>query len=304
MVSKYFTLLVLIIFAVSLNLSAQETLWNIPKDADERTAPFLFNDSTRMVGETVYMANCKSCHGDPGKANFSKLTPIPKDPASSEYQKHSDGAIFYIATTGKGLMPSFQNTLTEDQRWSVISYVRSFNKDYKQPAIKSENTAEIASTIKMSVSFDEKSKSVVAYIKDLADGKNLPVGDVSVQLFVKRTFGNLPVGQAKTNSNGKAIIPFPSDIPGDSIGNLDLIAIAGTTGKQIAIEQTEQIGVAVNPTNLLDERAWWNIRSMAPIWLIISYLSGGVAVGCTVFFVFLQLKKIKDINQIKESSHE
>jgi len=300
--NKNISLLITVILFLSVQVFAQD--WVAPADQKNIANPQAYNLANVKKGKELYIKNCKSCHGDPGKANFSKLTPIPKDPASSEYQKHSDGAIFYIATTGKGLMPSFQNTLTEDQRWSVISYVRSFNKDYKQPAIKSENTAEIASTIKMSVSFDEKSKSVVAYIKDLADGKNLPVGDVSVQLFVKRTFGNLPVGQAKTNSNGKAIIPFPSDIPGDSIGNLDLIAIAGTTGKQIAIEQTEQIGVAVNPTNLLDERAWWNIRSMAPIWLIISYLSGGVAVGCTVFFVFLQLKKIKDINQIKESSHE
>ena len=104
--------------------------------------------------------------------------------------------------------------------------------------------------------------------------------------------------------NGKAFIKFPENIPGDSAGNLNLVAIAGTSGKQIQVEKTEKIGIAVNPVKLLDQRAWWNVRSMAPIWLIISYVCGGIAVGCAVFYVFLQLKKIKDINQIKEMSHE
>jgi hypothetical protein len=250
------------------------------------------------------MANCKSCHGDPGKANYSKLTPIPKDPASPEYQNHTDGAIFYIVSTGRGLMPSFQNTLSDNQRWYVISYVRSFNKSYKQPAIATDMAKEIASTIKMLITYDEKSKNIISTILDKADGKNVPVNNVPVKLFVKRTFGNLPIGQANTNEYGKAYIKFPENVPGDTAGNLNLVAIAGTSGKQIQVEQTEKIGVAVNPSKLLDERAWWNVRSMAPIWLIISYTCGGIAVACAVFYVLLQLKKIKEINQIKESSHE
>ena len=45
-------------------------------------------------------------------------------------------------------MPTFQTTLTEEQRWQVISYVRSFNKDYVQPAIQKITDGEIVSTTK------------------------------------------------------------------------------------------------------------------------------------------------------------
>jgi mono/diheme cytochrome c family protein len=303
MLFKYFAILTILLTGFC--LAAQETKWDIPKDANEKTAPFVFNDSTRKVGETVFVLNCKSCHGEPGKANFNKqMTPMPVDPASAQYQNHTDGALFYIITTGKGLMPNFQNTLSENQRWDVISFIRSFNKDYVQPAIKSDIAKEIASTIKMALSYDEKNKSVVALIEDKIGGKNSPVSNVLVKLFVKRTFGNLQIGQANTNENGKAFIKFPVDLPGDTAGNLNLVAIAGAGEKQIIVEKTEPIGTSVNPTKLLDQRAWWNISSKAPIWLIISYLCGGIAVACAVFYVVRQLKTIKDLNKTNNENHE
>ena len=97
---------------------------------------------------------------------------------------------------------------------------------------------------------------------------------------------------------------FPEDIPGDTAGNLSLIAIAGAGGKQIILEKTEKIGIAVKPLLLLDQRAWWNVRSKAPLWLVISYVCGGIAVAAVVLYVFLQLKKIKSINQLNNTGHE
>jgi hypothetical protein len=302
---KNIFLLIIISFTGFIGLSAQETVWNIPKDANEKTAPFLFNDSTRAAGENLFILNCKSCHGEPGKGNFNKqLIPVPKDPASPEYQKHTDGALYFIITTGKVVMPSFQNTLTNNQRWDVISYIRSFNKDYVQAAVKNAGSAEITGTIALEISYDVKLKSIIANIIDTAKGKKIPVGNANLKLFVKRTFGNLPVGEGTSNALGKVIIPFPNDIAGDTIGNIKLIAIAGTGGSQIISEKTEKIGTVVKPTNLLDQRAMWNVRSKAPLWLIISYFCAGIAVICTVLFVFMQLKKIKTLNQVNNNDHE
>jgi hypothetical protein len=305
MISRFFSLLVLIIYVGIINLSAQPTVWNIPKDASEKTAPFLFNDSTRGAGESTFTLNCKSCHGDPGKGtNNQQMKPMPKDPASAEYQKHTDGDLFYIITTGKGLMPSFQNALTENQRWDVISYVRGFNKDYVQAAVKIAESAKLTNTIALEISYNLKLKSIVANITDTASGKKVPVSNANLKLFVKRTFGNLSVGEGTTDINGKATIPFPDNIPGDTVGNINLIAIAGTGGSQIISEKTEKIGTVVKPNNLLDQRAWWNVRSKAPIWLIMSYFGAGIAVFCTVLFVFMQLKKIKSLNKINNNGHE
>ena len=95
--------LFVVIFAS--NPFAQTT--TIPADAKARTAPFVFTSESKEKGDQVYQANCKSCHGDVGKANYAKLVPIPRDPASAEYQKNTDGEMFYILTNGKGLFLGF-----------------------------------------------------------------------------------------------------------------------------------------------------------------------------------------------------
>ncbi len=42
--------------------------------------------------------------------------------------------MFYKITVGKSPMPSFKTILAEEDRWDVISYIRSFNKNYVQPS--------------------------------------------------------------------------------------------------------------------------------------------------------------------------
>lgn len=303
MVPKYF-FISLLLFTGLAGIKAQDKPWDIPADAKAKTAPFLFTDSVKKAGEAVYIANCKSCHGDPGKNNHAILDPIPKDPATAEYQAHTDGEMFYILGVGRGLMPSFQTSLTDEQRWQVISYVRSFNKDYVQPAIKLIAEADVAGTIKMTLSYDEKYKQIIALLLDRAKEKPVPVNNIPVKLFIKRTFGNLPVGAATTNAEGKAYIKLPDNLPGDTAGYLGLIAVAGAGGKQLEAEISERAGIAVKPALLLDQRSWWNVRSKAPLWLIISYALGGIAVGSSVLYVIMQLKKIRDINKVKMNSHE
>jgi mono/diheme cytochrome c family protein len=296
---KIVSILSLVFFAGIQQIGAQN--WDIPKPDREKTAPFLFTDSIRSAGAALYVANCKSCHGDPGKNNHANLVPIPRDPVSSEYQNHTDGEMFYIISVGRGLMPTFQASIPEDQRWFLVAYVRSYNKDYVQPPVKASGTGEIASTIKMSLTYNQKDNAIIAKLIDTANDKEMPVRDVVVKLFVKRTFGNLMIGQSNTGPDGKTRIKFPQDIPGDKEGNLELIAVAGTGGKQITVKQQEKIGLAINPPQLLDQRAWWNVRSMAPLWLVIAYVCGGIAVGSSVLFVFMQLKKIRDLNQLKNN---
>ncbi|NVO09699.1 MAG: c-type cytochrome [Bacteroidales bacterium] len=269
---------------------------SVPSEAKNKTAPFLFTPETIKTGEQIFNANCKSCHGDPGKANYAKLNPIPKDPASPEYQKNSDGEMFYILSNGRGLMPNFVNTLNEAQRWQVISYIRSFNKSYKQPPIKSTGEVVKTETAKMILAFDKSEKKVFATITDSVAGLRKPLPDITIKLFVKRTFGSLLVAEASTGKEGIAYFNTPADIPGDSLGFLSLIAKTQGNSKELISTLNEKLGVVTKPKNLLDQRAWWNVNKMAPVWLIISYLFGVVGIGITVVYILLQLRKIKKIN--------
>ncbi|MHC1702692.1 MAG: cytochrome c [Tenuifilaceae bacterium] len=288
---------VILMLATTANTFAQTS--PIPIEAKNRTAPFLFTSETVKSGEQIYNTFCKSCHGDPGKANYAKLDPIPKDPASLDYQKNTDGEMFYILSHGKGLMPNFVNSLNEEQRWDVIAFVRSLNKDYKQPPIKAGGDAVKTETAKMILAFDQTSKKLFATVTDSLTGVKKPLANVSIKLFVKRTFGNLPISKTETNESGIAYFEIPNDIPGDSQGNLSFIARTEGNSKELISTIDEKLGVITESKQLLDQRTWWNVNKMAPIWLIILYLSGITGVGITVLYILLQLRKIRKLNQTK-----
>lgn len=275
----------------------------VPPEAKSKTAPFLFTLETVKNGEKIFYANCKSCHGDPGKGNYAKLNPIPKDPASAEYQKNTDGEMFFILSNGRGLMPNFVNTLNEEQRWHVISFIRSFNKNYKQPPIKISGVVK-TETAKMVLAYDSNKKMIFATVTDSVAGIRKPLSDIAIKIFVKRTFGNLLVAEATTGKDGIGYFNIPNDIPGDSLGTLSLIAKTQGNSKELTGTITEKIGVITKPKNILDKRAWWNINSMAPIWLITLYTMGLLGILSTVLYILFQLQKIKKINQLNTPDHE
>jgi len=209
--------------------------------------------------------------------------------------------MFYILSHGRGLMPNFVNTLNEEQRWQVISFVRSLNKEYKQPPIKISGEKVKTETAKMVLAYDANKKLIFATITDSVSGFIKPLQDVSIKLFVKRTFGNMVIAEATTSNYGVAYFNIPNDIPGDSLGNLSLIAKTQGNSKELISTLNEKVGIVTISKNILTQRAWWNINKMAPIWLILLYLSGLTGVGITVIYILMQLRKIKKINQTKQN---
>lgn len=82
------------------------------------------------LGEHLYDDNCGVCHGLDGSgevlgaADFSDLR-VVDDQAPRD---------FYLVTTqGKGSMPAWQGRLSQDERWAVIDYVRTFSYDPNLP---------------------------------------------------------------------------------------------------------------------------------------------------------------------------
>ena len=52
-------------------------------------------------------------------------TTLP-DFTSAEMNKQSDGELFWKISTGKAPMPTFEEILSDEQRWFVVSYLRTF----------------------------------------------------------------------------------------------------------------------------------------------------------------------------------
>lgn len=115
--------------------------------SDERWDVVFFiwrlSTSPEMIqqGREIYEQNCVTCHGENGdaellgSANFTDLRQMddlaPRD-------------LYLVTTQGRGSMPAWQSLLSQDERWAVIDYIRTFSYDPGLSEAAAENTAATA----------------------------------------------------------------------------------------------------------------------------------------------------------------
>lgn len=303
MIKKYsfiFFFIFLILTKGSSSGQAPAAVWVVPEEAKTKVCPFLFTPETVKSGEGVFQKNCKSCHGDPGKQNFAKLVPPPGDPASAVFQQQTDGEMYFRVTTGKAPMPQFGSILSDEERWKVIAYLRSFNKTYVQPAPVVKSGAG-SKTLRLSIYCDYRQKKLYVLCKELKmDKTEVPARGIDIQLNAKRYFGILKIGDPKTtNAKGIALFDFPSDLPGGRFGILEITArVVDENGLMYANQAKAKlaIGKPYLLKSLTDARAMWSVRVKAPVWLILTFSLSLVSVWGIIFYILISLKKLKQIN--------
>jgi mono/diheme cytochrome c family protein len=273
--------------------------WIVPEEKKGRLSTFPFSDETRKEGEKLYTVNCMSCHGNPGKGNYLALVPVPGDPATEKIQRNTDGEIFYKVTSGKGQMPSFRSVLTTDDIWKTVSYIRSFNKSYVQQVMQViTSSAYPGAVISLKLAYDAAEHALTVIAMAANEEKTVPVTGAGVRLLAGRYFGMLPVDEEKvTDSKGNAVFMIPEDLPGDTAGNVRISAkftdeeVFGAVSKDTVIKA----GVITVPVSLVAQRAMWNNVRKAPVWIILAYTLGVLAVWG---FIFLVMMKLRDIYTI------
>ena len=275
-----------------LQLFAQD--WDIPADKKAKNSYIPFTGVTAKAGEDLFTKNCKSCHGNHGKVNSLKtLKPIPPDLSGPVTQKRTDGDLFYILTTGRQIMPSFKNILSEDQRWELISYIRSYNKSYVQ--VLSKFDPRKSKLVKLTLSFDEKTHLVRLLAKaNEKTGTVILKGD-EVELYANRYFGRLQIDKSlQTDNEGSAYFKFPKDLPGDKSGIVELIVkISDDNYGEVEYQKKMKTGIPTNIPGLTEKRAIWNVLEKSPVWLIITYTSCVLFFGLFLLFILYSLWKLK-----------
>jgi len=291
--------LLILITAGVLQLPAQAQEWVVPDDQKAVVAPFMFTPEMQKQGELSYQKNCQSCHGQMGKDNWVKLVPPPGDLAKDKAQKLTDGAIFYKITAGKAPMPEFRNIIPEEERWHLVAYIRSFNPAYVQPAPAAAK-AFAGRTVSLAMAYDSlQKKLVVTAAEKLKDGGDGPAEGIQVVLQVKRYFGSLNIGDPKTtNAQGKAVFDFPSDLPGDRDGLVELTATVNDPRSEMRTTPAKAalaLGTPMTRPGLTETRAWWSTRDKAPVWIALTYTLAVVIVWGFIFYILytiLQLRKL------------
>lgn len=124
----------IVLFAACLVLASfvsQQSEWKAPASAKNIKNPIPANAASLAAGKTVYINECSECHGKKGLGNGPKSADLDKAPESFNTPKvknQTDGELFWKIKEGRKPMPSTKKTLTDDQRWQVLNYIRTFSK--------------------------------------------------------------------------------------------------------------------------------------------------------------------------------
>lgn len=87
-------------------------------------------------GERLFAEHCTQCHGAGGKGDGVRAASLPKKPANltePHTALHTAGDMFWWLTHGipAGKMPGFAGSLSEEERWDLINFLRAFSAGFQ-----------------------------------------------------------------------------------------------------------------------------------------------------------------------------
>lgn len=101
-----------------------------PQRSIPRTGPWYARTSTGKIadGSHLFSINCTHCHGPQGNGDgpvAGYLPELPPNLHAPAIQQKSDAVLYGIVTKGEKVMPAFETFLSAEERWAVVSFLRS-----------------------------------------------------------------------------------------------------------------------------------------------------------------------------------
>ena len=93
----------------------------------ELVEPYRAAPQTLEEGKALFQTYCLVCHGEQGKGDGPIASKIPPPPSykSDRLLQYPPGRIFHVITMGANKMPSYATQIAPDERWQIITYIRS-----------------------------------------------------------------------------------------------------------------------------------------------------------------------------------
>ena len=292
-------------------MSWAQSEWIVSDTKQKKKNPVAFSEASVKDGKIQYMANCKSCHGDPGKNNGLPLVPKPTDLVLQAFlDLNTDGSIYSKMTDGQVTMPSYKAILSDQQRWSIVNFLRSMDKNHKivkettaskpQKEVPKKEVANPEAPYYLTLSVDATTNEATTLFQGTLNGEKTAIEGVEVFMGIKRYFNDLPIMDAGAITNSQGIIKasYPGDLPSGDDGKAELIAYVIDTETFGEITAQNEITLSpAHPTLSKETRALWADRSHFPWWLMITYLSVVIIVWSVMAKVVLNMFKIKSLGK-------
>ena len=101
-----------------------------------RTSAVAYHTNSIDNGAKLFKRHCTNCHGEGGQGNGPLAAALPKPPAdlsAPHTADHTAGDMFWWLTHGipAAKMPGFGKALSEEERWDVINFLRTFSSGYQ-----------------------------------------------------------------------------------------------------------------------------------------------------------------------------
>jgi DMSO reductase family type II enzyme heme b subunit len=205
------------------------------------------------AGRQLYTERCSFCHGVAGAGDGAVadyLDPRPRDLTSGIYKFRTTGTgelpmdedIFRVITRGVPgtAMPSWTEVLTEDERWQLVHYIKTFCEDFEY--LTEEDYVEMRITV---------GAELASTAETVAKGEELYRNMKCWECHGDRGRGDGPASGTHTDDWGYPIWPFNLTQGWQYRG--------GSTAKDIYIRFTTGISGTPMPSyadNLSDEERW------------------------------------------------
>jgi mono/diheme cytochrome c family protein len=264
--------------------------WIVPEELAATSNPSAYSLENVKLGKAIYTKNCKSCHGDPGKNNPLALVPMPLDIASERMQANSEGALFYKITHGKGVMPPFESTISETDRWLLVNFIQNYNPAREQLLL---DLPPIKAKLLASVNEDQNLVEILAEYEN-ENAVYVPLLNAPVIVSSKKAFGNLKIGETLTNQLGRAEYAIPESVIGDEQGFLSVVVSLNEEyeAAEVVLEKA-LVGSPKEVPALIRKGVLWSTNDNVSLWVLISYLLAAGGAWVVIIYVIAQIVKIK-----------
>lgn len=122
-------LFVLLAAAMAIVINAARN-WNAAAAARKLKNPVLPTADALATGKQIYGEHCRSCHGEKGDGHGEKAAELSVAPGdftdARVMSRRTDGELFWQVTRGRLPMPAFEDKLTDQERWQLVDYIRTF----------------------------------------------------------------------------------------------------------------------------------------------------------------------------------
>lgn len=206
-----------------------------------QTSPTGFSAASIVRGQTLFAHNCVSCHGSSGAGNGPAAAGMrikPADLTMPHLWEHTDGEMFWWLThgiddpEGHGLvMPGFGGTLSADDRWALIDYVRAHNAGV---ALQQDNELEIpvhapafavtCAGVAASTTADLRGRAVHVVTAAAADTPVPPQAGIStINLVIKDGVPPAPGACAAADPTAWGAYAVLADLPPDDLSGTEFL---------------------------------------------------------------------------------